>query len=208
MYPRSMIFTIYGCKVKISFLLIGMVAGIILLDESKTTIWGLIAALMHEFGHIFAMTLKNNKPQEINFDIFDIKIKDNNRSRSSYGENILILFAGPCMNLSLAAIFFLAYFITGIDFLLIPMSENLILGILNILPIESLDGGQILYCLLVKKLGIQKSEKIVCIVSFIFLVPLSILGFTILFKSKYNMSLFVVSCYLMVMIVLKKGKFY
>ena len=206
MYPRNMIFTIHGCKIKISFLLVSLIIGITLLDDSKITIWGIVAAVMHECGHIFAMTLKNNKPKEINFDVFDIKIKDSNRAKSSYSDNIFILFAGPCMNLSLALLFFLSYFVTHIDFLLVPMSENLILGILNILPIESLDGGQILYCILVKKMGIHMAEKIVCVVSFVFLVPISILGFIILFKSKYNISLLAVS--FMIMIVLKKGKFY
>lgn len=203
-----MIFTVRGCKIKISFLLISMIVVVVLIDNSGTTIWGLIAAMIHEFGHIFAMTLRDNKPSEMDFDIFDIKIKDSNRSKNSYKDDIFILIAGPCINLSLSVLFFVLYFIVRLDFLLIPMSENLVLGILNILPIESLDGGQILYCLLVNKIGIKKSEKIVCIISFVFLLPLAALGFTILFRSKYNISLLIVSCYLMAMLILKRGRFY
>lgn len=85
------------------------------------------------------------------------------------------------------------------------ISENLILGFFNILPIESLDGGQILYIFLSNKMQNDKAIVFLEVISFIILLPLAVIGFYMLLKSKYNFSLLLISCYLISVIIIKKG---
>ncbi len=197
-----------GCKVTITFWFIALITAVLLMEQTETMIWGIIAAMMHELGHIFAMILKGDHIREIKFNLFDIAIVDKTRQNKSYRDDILILFAGPMINFILCVLFYFLYLLTKIEFLLIPMGQNCLLGIFNILPIESLDGGQILYAFLLQRFSPKKSEIIVELVSFVVLLPLAVLGFYLLLQSRYNFTLLLISCYLMAVILLKKNKFY
>ncbi|MBP3320169.1 MAG: hypothetical protein J6K87_00775 [Clostridia bacterium] len=77
---------------------------------------------------------------------------------------------------------------------------------MNLLLIESLDGHRILSVILSRKFDINICEKILNIVSVIFLVPVSVLGIIILVKSKYNFSLLIFGVYLFSRIILKKNQ--
>jgi stage IV sporulation protein FB len=46
------------------------------------------------------------------------------------------------------------------------------------------------------------------VVSFFVILPIAILGFFILLRSRYNFSLLIVSGYLMLMLLLKKGRYF
>ncbi|MEE0251931.1 MAG: hypothetical protein UEE41_00860, partial [Acutalibacteraceae bacterium] len=78
----------------------------------------------------------------------------------------------------------------------------------NMLPVEALDGGQALYALLCNKFSPKTSETVVAVVSFFALLPVAIVGFIMLLQSKYNFTLFFISIYLMVLLVLKRGRFF
>ena len=73
---------------------------------------------------------------------------------------------------------------------------------------EALDGGQALYALLCNKFSQKTSETIVAVVSFFALLPIAIIGFMMLLQSKHNFTLFFISIYLMVLLVLKRGRFF
>ena len=78
----------------------------------------------------------------------------------------------------------------------------------NMLPVEALDGGQAFYALLCNKFSPKTSEIVVAVVSFFALLPVAIVGFIMLLQSKYNFTLFFISIYLMVLLVLKRGRFF
>ncbi|MCH5298083.1 MAG: site-2 protease family protein [Ruminococcus sp.] len=84
---------------------------------------------------------------------------------------------------------------------------NLFLGIFNMLPVLSLDGGQILHLLLSRKIEDIKAQKAVNILTFIFIFPLAVLGFILLFKTKYNFSLLAVCLYLILSLIFKRDNF-
>ena len=60
------------------------------------------------------------------------------------------------------------------------------LGIFNLLPIETTDGGQILKIILSKKISVTTADTIMTVLSFIFIIPISIAGFYVLINSQYN----------------------
>ena len=70
------------------------------------------------------------------------------------------------------------------------------MALFNLLPIESTDGGNILYNILMYKTGEEKAKAALKIMSAVFLFFIYVLGFIILFKTKYNFTLLIVAVYL------------
>lgn len=203
-----MTFSIFGIKVEISFLFICLISSFIIIESSNVLVWGLSSALLHELGHILVMILVGHKPSKITFNVFDIDIKDNSRNNRDYKEDIFILLGGPTANFLIVAVLWVLYVNCKNEDILILITENLFLGIFNIMPIESLDGGQILYIYLSNKLQQDKAIMVLELISFLVLLPLAALGFYILLVSKYNYSLLLLSCYLMGIILIKRGHYF
>ena len=72
-------------------------------------------------------------------------------------------------------------------------AANLLLGILNLLPVCGLDGGEALYSLLCRRISAESAQKTVRILSFIFILPLWMLAVWIMLMTGGNFSLFLVS---------------
>lgn len=198
-----------GCTFTVSFPFLTIVTLLLIIDENGIIVHGVIAALIHELGHISAMIIKKCKPNKISFRAFDINIIDDKRVKRSYNDDIFILAAGPLSNIIFCVVLYFFYKILGCTWLLKPMYENLFIAIFNILPIETLDGGQILFNLLCRKLNIKTAINFTVLISFMVLLPISVLGFYILIVSKYNFSLLLLSCYLMSILLMKhKGCYY
>lgn len=81
-------------------------------------------------------------------------------------------------------------------------------GLFNLIPVMSLDGGQLLYLLLSRRFDEALAERLVNIVTFLFIFPLAAVGFLLLLKSKYNFSLLFVCIYLVLSLVLKNNRYY
>lgn len=203
-----MTFSIFGIKIEISFLFICLISSFVIIESSNLLVWGLSSALLHELGHILVMILVGHKPSKITFNVFDIDIKDNSRNNRDYKEDIFILLGGPTANFLIVAVLWVLYVNCKNEDILILITENLFLGIFNIMPIESLDGGQILYIYLSNKLQQDKAIMVLELISFLVLLPLAALGFYILLVSKYNYSLLLLSCYLMGIILIKRGHYF
>lgn len=203
-----MIFKLFGIKIRISFLFIALISTFVLIESSKMMVYGLSAALIHELGHILVMIFVGSKPSEIAFGVFDVNIKDYDRNKRNYVQDIFILIGGPLANLFGVGILYLLHYLMGNQNTVLSISENLFLCVFNLLPIESLDGGQILYIFLSSKFDEHKSVVILKFVSFVILFPLAIIGFYILLKSKNNFSLLLISCYLIAVVLIKKGHCY
>lgn len=199
--------SVCGCKVRFSYIFMALATIMMMLDSDGMIFHGMFATTIHEFGHICAMTLKGHRPREIECRAFDIKIVDAKRSKNSYGNDIFILLMGAGFNFLYSIVLFFMYKMFGLAVFLHPIYENIFLGVFNLLPIESLDGGQILYCILCRRFDVKAAIDITCIVSFVILFPIAVIGFYMLMLSKYNFSLLLISCYLIVTIVLKKCNF-
>jgi len=182
---------------------------IFVMDKSYTAIFGVLSALLHEVGHILAIFFKRGNIKEIKFGIVNIDISSdsfNTYLSNESKDELIILISGPLINLILALILKVIFLNNGCYIVNLVSYQNLFLGLVNLLPINSLDGGRIFYILLCKKLDFILAEKILNILSFIILVPVCILGFIVLIKSKYNFSLLILGCYLLSYVLLKNNK--
>ncbi|HEX2985539.1 MAG TPA: site-2 protease family protein [Caproiciproducens sp.] len=197
-------FTIKSCKITISFLLIAAAAILLLEDTTGIAALTFFAAFLHETGHLMVMRFLHVYPFQVRFTIFGIDIIKSGNTNRSYIRDVLISLAGPAANLTAALPACLLSNPFGFNF----TAVNLILAAFNLLPIEPLDGGQALYSLLCVRFSPERSAHVVSVLSFFVLTPLAAIGFLVVFQSLWNFSLLLICCYLMALLVLKKGRYY
>ena len=100
----------------------------------------LVAAVCHELGHLAALALAGARVERFRLTAFGAVIQADTRYMP-YGRELLCTLAGPAVNLCLALLFAR---VVG-DYLL--AGANLLLGVFNLLPAPSLDGGRALHIL-------------------------------------------------------------
>lgn len=199
-----MTFTVGGCTVSVGFFFLAVIAVLLLNDKNGIASSGIAAAALHECAHLITMHAFKCTPHKIRFTAFGIDIQKPYTVGRSYLKDALISLSGPAANLIAACLSYLACGLRPYYF----FAANILFFIFNILPIEPLDGGQALYALLCIKCKPYTAQKIVSAISFFVLLPLAACSFFVLIRSGGNFSLFLVCCYLMAMLILKKGTYY
>lgn len=166
---------------------------------------------IHELSHVKAANYFGlNKDNEVRFWALGGYAFIPDLDKASPKEEALISLAGPLSNLLISIIIILYLSITGIykynnivyDINYFLLATNIGLFVFNILPAYPLDGGRILQCLLVPKLGLLnariKSHKISIYISVGIILlglvklnlPLSIIGFGVFWICKSNLKAF------------------
>ena len=173
---------------------IAAVTAVLLIDRENRVICCILAALLHECGHLIMMRRFRVTVKTVRLRVFDILIESGGIQSPS--ADALITLAGPMMNLLCFVLF-------------IPWSEklalpHLALGVFNLLPVMSLDGGHLLHIFLQKKYSSMACDKILRLTTFITILPLMTAGIFLLLNSGYNYSLLAISLYLTAVLFLKK----
>ena len=57
-----------------------------------------MAVIIHECGHLFAMLICKSPPDKIKISLFEIKITNSSRQLNTTRQNIFIIFFGPLVN--------------------------------------------------------------------------------------------------------------
>lgn len=192
--------------VEISYTLICIAAICIILNIFEGLVWCALAVIIHESGHLLAMLKCGHAPERIKISAFEIKIFDSKRQSRSEKQNFFIIFSGPAVNFICFIPFYLLYLL-GNEFALPFAISNLSVGLFNLLPVLSLDGGQLIFIILRQRVGADKAERIVDIITFITIFPLAALGFIVLFDSKYNFSLLFVCVYLIISLLTRGNRY-
>ena len=114
----------------------------------------LLAALIHELGHIAALEISGVNLERIRLSALGANI-DSDRQSLSYLQTTFCAVSGPLAGLLLF-------------FLLLPFNEDyaqvsLMLSLLNLLPVKSLDGGLVIYNIAAYFSSESVSRKIMCI---------------------------------------------
>lgn len=195
------------CRIQITIPFLSLTAFLLLMDHTGVAVCGLFAALLHEVGHLAAMMICRRYPNFIRFTAFGAEIQTNSVV-GSYGMDALVAVAGPIVNLTLWAIT-AAFMKTSAasNALQLFSLSNAFLGIFNLMPVEPLDGGQALLSFLSLFLSREKACRTVMICSFIVLVPMAILGFLVLFKSYWNVTLLLAVFYMIFLLLMKNGRY-
>lgn len=108
----------------------------------------LLSAVLHELGHALALFRMGQPPREICFRLEGARMTT---PPLSYRQELLCAMAGPAVSLFL-----------GLTLPFFPMlgGYSLCLGLFNLLPLGSLDGGRMLRCILLLHLPEHRALRI------------------------------------------------
>lgn len=197
-----MTFNVRKTRVKVSFFFFVTACVALVVDATNTAAVAIFAAIIHESGHLVCMLFCGERPSEIFLAPFGMSIT--RFSCGSCRREIAIALAGPAANILAAAVLIGVMFVCKTSGLLKPAAVNIALAAFNLLPIEPLDCARAVHCLLLSRFNTAKAEKVAFITGVVFLVPLSAMGFFVLIRSRYNITLLLASIYLSWMLLKRK----
>lgn len=154
----------------------------------------------HELSHFIAAKCIGLRAESFTFMPFGVNLRLKNKIVHTYSDEIILYAAGPVFNGILAVVSALF----GFDML---YRMNTALFIMNILPIIPLDGGMILFRLLSDKLGGIAARRILNIVSFIMALVFAAAAAAFFVKGGTNLSLIIMSLFLLGNIITAKEKY-
>lgn len=155
------------------------------LSSKKTALCAIFCSLIHEMGHYFSARVMGVKVKA--FILYPFGAEMRLSELRSYKCDIAIALFGPAVNIAAAVV---GYFLHIGGFFI---AYNLTLAVLNLLPINHLDGGTVLSSLLMLFFTPKDAEKVVNIVSFFVLIALWMLSVYIFMMEGGSPSLFFIS---------------
>lgn len=185
-------FRIGGVRCRLSLLFPALLTALLLAQPDGLAVACLLAAVLHEGGHLLAMLLLGIPPEDCLLGAFGARIRLGSRL-TGYKQNLVVSIAGPLINLLCGGILW------GCG-CVVPAAVHLCLALINLLPAYALDGGEILRCgLCLLGLG-TVADRVVRITSVLVLLPLAIGGFWLVLRGKGNATLLIVSGYLVTLL--------
>ena len=185
-------------KIKISPSAILLLIGILTSKNRPLSAAVFICASIHELGHIVAAALLKIKIKCFELSVCGAKIIPSN-TICTYTDEIILCLSGPLANfITLCILVPLVNIgadslIESLDFLTYIALFSGMLGLVNLLPIKSLDGGRILFCSLSGMLGVRAGDVGLKICTFVFALILWMLSVYLLILSRGGIVFFTFS---------------
>lgn len=180
-------------KIKVPIVTVICLIGLIFIEP--TVYLGLIflSILLHEAGHLLVMALLGISIERVTLLPIGIDIK-RHQKYISYPKEMILALAGIAVNLLVFIIFrkyeFFAY-------------TNLLYALINLIPIKGLDGGCALEAFLLSVCDYDTADRILKTITFIFLWLLWMTGVYVLLVLNGNISIFALSVFLFVSVIMK-----
>ena len=175
------IFNFLNVKFKVSFLFLFLISWFFLYDVNNIALICFISSFFHELSHILVLNIFSASIETISFSITGISIKKD--KDLPFLKEFFVLIAGCLGNLAL--ILFSLHFK-----LKIVLFVNVLILIFNLLPIEKLDGGQILKLFLERFLNFNLSYKIFNFISNLFSLILTVTMVVLIYYFKETKFIF------------------
>ncbi len=166
----------------------------------------LLSAVMHELTHLIFIYLFSSAPKKVTFTLFGADILRDITAMHNYTSEVIINISAPLLNIALGVLCSLMSSCAFVYRNLINEIAviNISMGIFNLLPFYSFDGGNALKYFLLKSLNETKTEKALTFTSVLVAVIFSFLSVYMIFMYKNNISLIIVSFYMFFCIIFKK----
>ena len=144
-------------KIKVDLKIFLIIILYILTKNIEVFAMSFIFILLHELGHAITGIILGLKIKKININVFGLSIEFENYGKERINNKIIIDIAGPAINI--------ISFIIAVIFKKEEIAYiNILLAIINLLPIYPLDGGRIVKNVLLKKYNYKQvvgyTEKI------------------------------------------------
>jgi len=158
---------------------------------------GMCYAIMavHEGAHLLAAVLIGLRPEKIVIYPFGLNLRLKNKMVYSLSDEIILYASGPLMNIvmALGSIFFMNSWAWAYSFYI----QNIVLFVLNLLPVVPLDGGVIMKKIFGRIIGFRAAEKLMKCVSLIMVSIMGVLGLYLALINHFNYSI----CFLVIFIL-------
>ncbi|MBR1884467.1 MAG: hypothetical protein IJ809_06040 [Clostridia bacterium] len=163
---------IKGIVIELKYMLIVLIILTIISEKTRNFLYYYIACYMfvmfHEFSHILVASIFRYKCRRVELSICGMSA--NIELGKNIMKNVLIFLAGPMSNIILAIIFYNNQFIFSI---------NVVLAVVNLLPIYPLDGYRIKKALGIKNQFVEYITYFLLFILFIITKNLSIIIFLV-----------------------------
>ncbi|MBQ9804890.1 MAG: M50 family metallopeptidase [Clostridia bacterium] len=160
--------------------------GLILGDQTALALMTLLAAFTHEVGHLIAAKCMRIPLSRMQIDLLGARLEVQGRVLS-YSEEWLLAAAGPLSSL-LSAIA-VAPLWSRSEWAVLFSCASLLLGLLNLLPIRTFDGGRMLESFLSARTSWQTTRVVMRGCSFLFLFLLFAFSVYLLLRADDGLSL-------------------
>ena len=185
-----------GVRVKVDYFGILIVTVMLLLDRSGCASAALLACFLHEGGHALAMAVCGVRLREVRLCPWGIRMERSAGERSR-GIECLIAACGPAINLIAALILW-------------PISARsaavqAACGLFNLLPLEGMDGGDLLRLCVLSHLSERRVEVVHTAVTVTIGLVASGMGIVVLFRAK-NPTLLLAALYLIFLLLWQKSR--
>lgn len=177
-------------KLRISPLVIPLAAVAAILGNIPQLAAAYAVMTLHECAHLIAALCIGLKPDAFTLSPFGARLTLKNKIVRSISDEIILYAAGPLINGLLAIV--CAYF--GMVWL---YRMNTVLMLMNLLPIMPLDGGIILKRILSYKTGKTMAEHVLTAISIILSVLFLAAALFGLYMRQINISMFIMSVFLL-----------
>lgn len=154
-------------RIRIGFISV-LVALAMIITEGRYAVICLIAAAIHELGHIIAARLCKIRLEEFSLGMLGARLKTCERVYS-YKKEIILCFCGPLFNFISAGVVYSVCKIYGFtsENISVFILYSLVLGTLNLLPVKSFDGGRIFESLALLFISPTTADAILNALSFL-----------------------------------------
>lgn len=195
-------FKIFGMDLAVSVGFVGVICLMLYVDRVGLMLPTILAVTFHEIGHLISLLAFKSKPKRVELKIGAVAIIGNFVLTPK--QQLIMLASGSLFNFLLFALFYCLYFFCRAMYLLNFSLVMLVVGILNLLPIMGLDGGDILNVILLKFLKPEIVSIVIFIISITNIFVIISLGFYVLNDTKTNISLIIFGIYLFLGILMSK----
>ena len=194
-------FKLFGTEIYVSFLFAAVITVMLATDRTGLVLPALFAVFMHEIGHLFAMWVAECAPKQIRLIPASVQIVRGLPKRK--GGELTVALCGPAANIILFITLYINYASFGNETSLYYALLNLVIGVFNLLPMNGLDGGTVLYLMLCRKHEIYRAALIMRIITAVSAAAVLVTAVLMAINGKINISLFIIGIYFLITALIK-----
>ena len=198
-----MYFKIRRTDVNISFTFLALLLLCVISPVWEIYLYTFLSSLIHEFIHIICILLFKSEITYFSLSVFGANIKRSDSVQLSLIKEAIISLSAPFFNLILGI--FTCYY--NEEYKAFGFT-NIFIGIFNLLPFFTFDGGRGVYYLLKYFFSEKTSDSVITVTSVLTAILTAFISVYIFMNYKGNYTLIIFSCYMIFALILKKGKIF
>ncbi len=193
-------FRMFGVRIQINFLFVAMVTVFLLTDRTGISVIALLACFIHELGHLIAFFLVGYTPKALIFELMGIRLVKPEQELSP-GKEAVVQLAGSMVNFLM--FFLLAGTLKQVSYWSLFAATHLLMGIFQLMPLKSLDGGKLLELLCVRLWGERAADMICTTADFAATVCMMIMAAVMVLTGSRSLTLAIFSGGLFISLIAK-----